>query len=254
VDGPAEPVEVGSSTSWEAAFSARGPEADQTVRFSWGDGSETTMAPTTAGIAHAEHVYDEAGVYTVEVEVTDGQGVASRVFSFRYAVVYDPAGGSGFVTGGGWIHSPPGAFHPGLAEMAGVEGRASFGFVSRYKKGASVPTGDTEFEFRAGNLDFASTEYQWLVVGGKRAQYKGWGRINGSPDLYGFMLTCNDGRASETGDEPDRFRIKIWEEASETVIYDNQHGDTDNSELNDATVLGGGSIVIHKPDPGGKDP
>jgi hypothetical protein len=47
-----------------------------------------------------------------------------------YVVIYDPEGG--FVTGGGWIWSPPGAFHPDLEGFADVQGRASFGFLSRY--------------------------------------------------------------------------------------------------------------------------
>ena len=45
-------------------------------------------------------------------------------------VVYDPSGG--FVTGGGWINSPASAYvaAPDLAA------KASFGFVSKYEKGA----------------------------------------------------------------------------------------------------------------------
>jgi hypothetical protein len=43
----------------------------------------------------------------------------------------------------------------------------------------------------------------------------------------------------------DRFRIKIWDKTSgDEVVYDNQMGASDDSE--DATDIGGGSIVIHK--------
>jgi hypothetical protein len=45
----------------------------------------------------------------------------------------------------------------------------------------------------------------------------------------------------------DRFRIKIRDEATGTMVYDNQHGTDDNAELGDTTVLEGGSIVIYKP-------
>ena len=78
------------------------------------------------------------------------------------AVVYDPS--EGFVTGGGWIDSPTGAYtaDPTLA------GRAGFGFVSKYQKGATVPSGKTEFKFEAGSFYFESKAYEWLVVAGRR--------------------------------------------------------------------------------------
>jgi hypothetical protein len=39
------------------------------------------------------------------------------------------------------------------------------------------------------NLEFHSTSYQWLVVAGAKAQYKGSGTMNGSGE-YGFLLTA----------------------------------------------------------------
>lgn len=195
--------------------------------------------------------FTEPGVYTIQLTVTDPAGTFVTADTIdndlpAYVVIYDPEGG--FVTGGGWIWSPEGAFHPELEEFADVTGRATFGFVSRYQRGASVPTGNTEFQFRAGDLNFRSTEYQWLVISGARAQYKGWGTINGQGD-YGFLLTAIDGQVDGGGGE-DRFRLKIWDETSGTIIYDNQHGADDNAELEDHTVIGGGSIVIHSPPPG----
>ena len=110
-------------------------------------------------------------------------------------------------------------------------GKASFGFVSKYKKGASVPEGNTEFVFRAAGLNFHSSSYDWLVVTGSNyAKFKGTGTINGAGD-YKFKLWAGDG-------DPDTFRIKIWEEdalGSETVIYDNGMDQ----------AIGGGSIVVH---------
>jgi hypothetical protein len=140
-------------------------------------------------------------------------------------VVYDPEGG--FVTGGGWIDSPTGAYIPDPT----LTGIASFGFVSKYKKGASVPTGNTEFQFKVADLNFHSSSYQWLVVtGSDYAMFKGTGTINGEGN-YKFMIWAGDG-------DPDTFRIKIWEEDEfgvETVIYDNQ----------DDQAIDGGSIVVH---------
>ena len=149
----------------------------------------------------------------------------------HYVVIYDPEGG--FVTGGGWINSPEGAYTSDLT----LTGKANFGFVSKYKKGANVPTGTTEFQFKAGDLNFHSSSYEWLVVtGSDYARFKGEGTINNNETdpqgyPYRFMLWAGDGN-------PDTFRIRIWTEdelSFETVIYDNGFDQVINS----------GSIVVH---------
>ena len=88
-----------------------------------------------------------------------------------------------------------------------MSGRANFGFTSQYKKNALIPTGETEFNFQVGNLNFHSTAYTWLVVSGFKAQYKGTGTINGSGN-YEFTLTAYDGQVNGGGGV-DRFRIRI---------------------------------------------
>jgi len=55
------------------------------------------------------------------------------------------------------------------------------------------------------------------------------------------MLTAIDGNLTNSQDY-DSFRIKIWDE-DEVIIYDNQMGKSDTGD--NATELGGGSIVIH---------
>jgi hypothetical protein len=169
-----------------------------------------------------------AGIYTTRVKVTDDVGNDVEDVS-AYIVVYDPSGG--FVTGGGWIISPINAYLDDLS----LTGKANFGFVSKYQPGRTVPTGNTEFQFHAGNLNFKSTVYEWLVVAGDRAQFKGDGTINGVGG-FGFLLTSIDG-------SPDKFRIKIVRKSDDAVIYDNQRGLDEDSPA--ATALGGGSIVIH---------
>ena len=108
-----------------------------------------------------------------------------RQVYFEYVVVYDPS--SGFVTGGGWINSSAGAYPADPA----LVGKANFGFVSKYKKGATVPTGETEFQFHAASFNFKSASYEWLVVSGSRAQYRGRARLMARS--YRFVLTCTDG-------------------------------------------------------------
>lgn len=174
-----------------------------------------------------------AGVHNVCVKGKDGPGNESAGECLLLAV-YDPS--AGFVTGGGWILSPPGAYSP----VPSLTGKATFGFVSLYQKGATVPSGKTEFVFREASFVFASTSYDWLVVAGARAQFKGSGTIGGSGD-YAFLLTAMDGQVNGGGGV-DRMRIKIWNKQTGGVIYDNQPGAPDTGS--DSTELGGGSIVI----------
>jgi hypothetical protein len=57
------------------------------------------------------------------------------------------------------------------------------------------------------------------------------------------MLSARDGQRPGGGGS-DKFRIKIWDKATDTVVYDNQMG---ADEIGDpTTVIGGGSIVVHK--------
>jgi hypothetical protein len=245
---PDAPVPVGASVAVTASFTDGNPSDTHTAELGWGDGTSSASNVTEAdgaGSADGSHAYTAPGVYTVMAHVSDGDLEGSRSSGEdqpAYIVVYDPS--AGFVTGGGWFDSPAGAcLFSGCAADGTSSGKASFGFVSRYKKGATTPTGTTEFQFKAGGLVFQSTSYQWLVVAGARAQYKGEGAIVGSAASYGFLVTAIDG-ALAGGGGADRFRIKIWDVATGEVVYDNQMGEAEDAEA--ATTLGGGSIVIHK--------
>lgn len=189
----------------------------------------------TPGLFTGSHQYQSAGVYAVHLSTGDNHGGTAEA-SFRYVVVYDPS--AGFVAGGGWINSPAGAY----LYNSSLEGKAHFGFVAKYENGATTPSGQTNFEFQVASLNFHSTAYQWLVVAGAKAQYKGFGTINGIGN-YGFMLTAIDGEASGGGGI-DKFRMKIWDQATGQIVYDNQMNAADGSSA--ATALAGGSIVIHK--------
>jgi len=191
---------------------------DDPLTYAWDFGD------LSVGIgATPTHAYGAAGIYNVCLTVNDGSVDSAQVCTS--AVVYDPS--AGFVTGGGWFDSLEGAY---VADEP-LTGKATFGFVSKYKKGTSVPDGNTEFQFKAGNLNFHSSSYDWLVVtGSDYAMFKGTGTINGAGE-YKFRIWAGDG-------SPDTFRIKIWTEAEfgvETIVYDNGADQP----------LGGGSIVIH---------
>jgi Big-like domain-containing protein/PKD domain-containing protein len=204
--------------------------------INWGDGATTAGAISGSGTTRTvdgSHTYTAPGVYTLTLTVTDA-AAASDFKIYQYVVVYDPNGG--FVTGGGWINSPAGAY---LLD-ATLTGKATFGFVSKYKKGQSTPDGSTEFQFHAASMNFKSTVYEWLVVSGAKAQFKGTGTINGAGN-YGFLLTAVDGQLTGGGGT-DKFRIKIWDVATSTVVYDNQLLAADDATP--TTILGGGSINI----------
>jgi PKD repeat protein len=237
ITAPIDPIGVGTSIAASTSFTDPGIQDLHTAEWDWGDETSSNGVVDESdgsGTVTGEHVYATTGIYTVTLTVTDDDG-DSGTSIFQYVVVYDPEGS--FVTGGGWIDSPEGAYAP----EPSLTGKATFGFVSKYKKGSSTPMGNTEFVFRVADLNFHSSSYQWLVIAGPQAKFKGDGTINGEGE-YGFMLTAVDGEISGGGGV-DRFRIKIWDKATDTVVYDNQMGESDDSEA--ATALGGGSVVIH---------
>jgi hypothetical protein len=237
INAPVDPIQVNTAINVDANFTDLNQDNTHTAVWDWGDGTSSPGAVTEEngnGSVTGSHIYNEAGVYTINLTVTDNSNLSDSE-EFKYVVVYDPLGG--FVTGGGWILSPTGAY----AADETLTGKATFGFVSKYKKGANVPTGETQFQFTVANLNFHSDSYDWLVVSGEKAKYKGVGTINGAGN-YGFMLTAIDGNIKGG---TDKFRIKIWnKESGDTVVYDNKMGSSEASY--DATEIEGGSIVIHK--------
>lgn len=250
ITAPIAPVAVGTAITVSAPFTDRGVQDTHTATWDWEDGTSSAGIvgeQAGQGTVTGSHTYTTPGVYTIQALVTDDDAGVGTAESTHYVVVYDPNGG--FVTGGGWIDSPVGACKlTTLCENA--TGRANFGFNSKYKNGATVPTGQTEFQFKAGDLNFHSESYEWLVVGGAKAQYKGTGTINNAGS-YGFLLTAIDGQLNGGGGV-DKFRIKIWDKANgDTIVYDNQLGASDGADP--TTALQAGSIVIHKGS-GGSDP
>src|SRR5262249_36677566 len=184
-----------------------------------------------SGTVTGSHSYAVDGVYTVTLTVTNNGGGSAQAV-FQYVVVYNPS--AGFVTGGGWITSPAGAYvaNPSLT------GQANFGFNVRYRPGSTLPTGQLEFQFPAANLNFHATGFDWLVVNRSQAQFQGSGTINGTGN-YGFLVTVLDG-----GHGQSKIRIKIWDkDHGNTVIYDTQLGAADTALP--TTLLGGGDLAVH---------
>jgi hypothetical protein len=227
-------IAINASAGLAVAFSDAGSGDTHSATIDWGNG--TTSHTNIASGFTATRTYAVAGVHRVTVSVSDDDGgTGSR--SYEYIVVYDPT--AGFVTGGGWINYDANA----CAIMCARDGRGDFGFVAKYEKGKMSPSGATQFQFHAGTLMFESIAYEWLVVAGARAQFKGAGRINGNGD-YGFLLTAVDGAVSGGGGT-DRFRIKIWDRSTGIIVFDNESSAGDDAVP--TIILGGGSIVLHTP-------
>jgi hypothetical protein len=238
ITAPQAPVPVNTAVSPSASFTDPGIRDTHTAVWNWGDGSTSAGTVTESngsGSVSGSHSYAVDGVYTITLTVTDDDG-ASGSSSFSYVVVYNPS--AGFVTGGGWFNSPAGAD----AANPSLTGKANFGFNAKYKSGATVPTGDTEFQFPAANLDLHSTSYDWLVVNGAQAQFQGSGTINGAGN-YGFLVTAVQGSLLKP-QGPDALRIQIWDKNNgNAVVYDSQPGAATTAAP--TTALGGGAIQIH---------
>jgi uncharacterized repeat protein (TIGR01451 family) len=178
------------------------------------------------GVAKGTYTFKDPGVYKVTLKVTDNSGVTSWVDTQddleAIVVVYDPA--SGYAIGGGWIYSPLGA----LLSNPGMTGKLSFGFNSKFFKGATNPKGESQLDFLLGNLDFNALNYDYLVIDKARAQFKGFGKINGVSG-YDFIVTVIDG-SLPGGGGVDKFRIKIWEKTTGIIVYDSQPGASDAAD------------------------
>ena len=231
------PIALGSSATLSATVTSAvsGNLSGIPVLFTIdnGNGVITSYASQTNSSGLATFSVSNLSVEVYKIKAAAGSGCANAT---AYLAVYDPNGG--FVTGGGWIMSPLGAYtaNPTLT------GKANFGFNAKYKKGNTQVDGNTEFQFQTGNLNFSSSSHEAmsLVIAGAQAIYKGQGTINGVPG-YSFMVSAIDGEKKSTG-VTDKFRIKIWNGAG--VVYDNQTGAADNADA--TTAIGGGSIVIHE--------
>ena len=175
--------------------------------------------------------FTSAGVYSVKVTVRDDDGGSDSKTSTGKVVVYDPNGG--WVTGGGWVNSPAGAY---AASMT-LTGKITFSFVARYESADAPPAGSVDVKMSLAKLDFRSTSFDWLVVGDGVARFQGRGTMNGSGD-YCFSITARDG-------DTDEIRIRIWRKSTGAMAYDSQSGALAYSSS--LTPLEGGSIQIHAP-------
>lgn len=232
ITAPLTPIQINNPINTYANFNDQGILDTHTATWEWDDGTTSSGVVSEAngsGSVSGAHSYILPGVYTIILSVTDDDGDSGES-EFQYVVIYDPEGG--FVTGGGWTYSQPGAYKANPA----LDGKINYGFNSKYKQGTSVPMGNLEFQLKAAELNFHSEAFQWMVVdqGSSSALFKGTGTINGDPapvGNYHFMMWVTDR-------SPDTFQMKIWwvdANGIQQIIYDN----------GTPQPTGGGNIKIH---------
>ncbi|HEY7120302.1 MAG TPA: type VI secretion system tube protein Hcp [Tepidisphaeraceae bacterium] len=176
-----------------------------------------------------------AGVYTIYVRGSDAAGNTGPASTLTLPV-YDR--NAGFVTGGGFIDSPAGAepAHPRRSRKAFLVIDAA------YPKRGNEPIGLVVFS--VDGMNFVSTDLDWLVVTGNQARLAGSGRINGHGH-YGFEISMIDGHLGK-GSGNDRFRIRIVDQSTGDVVYDNGLGAPMSAPP--TTPVLGGNIKIHAKD------
>lgn len=190
-------------------------------------GSDTVNVSLTLP-ASATPLLQTPGVHNICVRGTDFADNIGAVQCVLFAV-YDPNGG--FATGGGGANSPAGA---DLANPSG-SGPVTFAFNPKYlPNNPTVPSGDLEFHYNAGNIVFKSTSWDFLVVtNGNHGQAQGTGTINGST-VCKFSLDAWN--ASFQPGNVDAFGLTIF----------NCGGGTGNRYVLPTAPITKGSIKVHQ--------
>lgn len=121
-----------------------------------------------------------------------------------------------------------------------MSGKLGFRFNSKYTN-TTNPKGATLVRFALGNFEFKALKYDYLAISGDKAQFRGFGQVNGDAG-YNSILTVID---EDIAGGVDKFRIKIWKKATGAIVFDNQMGESDAADP--TTPVGdGSSIVIRK--------
>lgn len=195
---------------------------------------------------------ENPGLYKLSLEY--GNGCATQTATM-YVFVSDPT--AGFVTGGGWIHSP---YSPEY-ELMQQGGKANFSLVAKYQKGGQAVKGNLQLQAPSFRFVADAIENQTLVIAGTKAYFTGYGtlyRLDGGggetqdSQQVGYLLSVTDGNADKKSGT-DNFRLIIWTINSDSspghILYDNQFSCSPGSldhHLQACNPIGKGSIVIHK--------
>ncbi|MBI3897016.1 MAG: hypothetical protein HY308_01835 [Gammaproteobacteria bacterium] len=239
-------LRIDSPTSWQA-FEARttvsllAPFSDasghdvHTCDIDWDDGLTHRFAQEAS--CNDNHSYENAGMYTVRIRVTDVAGGTDM--KEVLVVVYDPA--AGMAKGNGWLDP---------ARLV------DFNFLSHYPGNhTTAPQGKVRFFDDQHQIRLlAQDTLEWLVITpNRRLAIKGKGEL--APDrtvsfvLYGYDLSAN-GKGQTP---PDQLRMVIWDDATGTtpdkaqIIYDSNAGAPFDIDLANPVPIEAGKIQVIAP-------
>jgi hypothetical protein len=203
---------------------------------------------TKNGSVKGSYKLATAGVYKLQMNITDQKGVTSYATTSGYdeaiVVAYDPNGG--YTYGGKKYKSPKGAMPLNPA----VGGEMTYGFQTNYYKGATNPKGETWFILNNGEFEFNALNFEYLAVSGAKAQFRGLGKMNRNgveQSGIAFILTVIDGQLAGGGGT-DKIRMKIFNKNSGEIYYDSQMGasDADNPTIVvENNSLGDGVVIVN---------
>lgn len=203
-------------------------------------GTVTEPSGPKNGKVTGSYKFTTTGVYRLQMNVTDQNRVTSYCNTNEdqeaIVVIYDPNGG--YTYGGGYFDSPAGA----LNSDPTVTGKANFGYSVNYYKGATLPKGETQFEFKVGDFQYNALNFDYLSVAspGYKAVFSGSGKIIGGISGVNFTMYVIDGALDGSG--VDKVRLKIYNKNTNHVYYDNEPGKSDAA--NPTTPVGANSDIV----------
>jgi PKD domain len=184
---------VDTLVSVGGTFTDPGTNDTHTCSVDWDDGQPPASAPGSNHLCGVERTFTDAGMYTLQVSVTDDDGGVDTAEVM--VVVYDPT--AGVAAGNGALQSPAGA----LSTRPDASGLVRFLFGSKYQsEDSTVPIGTSlDFDFQR-TFRFHSEELEWLVITrDAKVAIKGTGTLDRQSD-YGFVLYGEAGK----------FRLVLW--------------------------------------------
>jgi Deoxyribonuclease NucA/NucB/PKD domain len=234
VDDP-QPWQVyraGDDVDLTAPFVDPGSNDTHTCRVDWDDESEPETYPAEKRSCGKRKTFEHAGMYTIEVEVTDDDGGSSTADVM--VVVYDPE--AGLMTSTGKARTPEGALRtdPDTSAPGWFEALGKYLFVNDTK-----PFGTVAYKVPGTDLKLFSTDLEWLVITpDAKVAIKGVG-TGKNDEKFGYVLYAHS----------DRFRVVVWPLADgpippESTLYDNSRGASyDLDEAEPPEVVAGLTVI-----------